>query len=163
MSFCRNLLRLFTSYSPFVWRSIIWNHKISQEWGGRFPLRSWVLRVPRRWNRPTGWCNYSTGWWNRQLESWYHSTGQRNRQPESWNHSTGRWAWKVLLQFLRIAWKIQPISARQMATDADNAATDVIFPQCRKKPYCLRTYSNLLSLLSNPDSHKFTGSHAPKS
>jgi hypothetical protein len=50
-----------------------------------------------------------------------------------------------------------------MATDANNAAIDVTFPQCRKKPYCLRTYSNLLSLLSNPDSHKFTGSHAPKS
>jgi hypothetical protein len=45
-----------------------------------------------------------------------------------------------------------------MATDADNAAIDVTFPQCRKKPYCLRTYS-----FSNPDSHKFTGPDAPKS
>jgi hypothetical protein len=58
---------------------------------------------------------------------------------------------------------IQPISARQIATDADNAAIDKIFPQCRKKPYCVRTCSNLLSLLSNPDSHKFIGPDAPKS
>ena len=50
-----------------------------------------------------------------------------------------------------------------MATDADNAAIDAIFPLCRKRPYCLRSYSNLLSFISNPESDEFTGPHAPKS
>jgi hypothetical protein len=56
---------------------------------------------------------------------------------------------------------VQPISARQMATNADNAAIDAIFPQCRKKPYCLRSYSNLLCFLSKPESDEFTGPLAP--
>jgi len=56
---------------------------------------------------------------------------------------------------------IQPISARQMATNADDAAIEAIFPQCRKKPYCLRSYSNLLSFLSKPESDEFTGPLAP--
>ena len=83
--------RYITSDIHFNEEFANWNHKISQEWGGRFPLRSWALRVPWRWNRPTGWCKNPTGWWNRQPDSWDHSTGRRNRQPESWNHSTGRW------------------------------------------------------------------------
>ena len=58
---------------------------------------------------------------------------------------------------------IQPISARQMAINADNAAIDAIFPLCRKKPYCLRSYSNLLSFLSKPESDEFTGPLAPRS
>jgi chromosome segregation ATPase len=58
---------------------------------------------------------------------------------------------------------IQPISARQMATNADNAAINAIFPLCRKKPYCLRSYRNLLSFLSNPQSDDYTGPLAPKS
>lgn len=58
---------------------------------------------------------------------------------------------------------IQPISARQMATNADNAAIEAIFPQCRKRPYCVRSYRNLLSFLSNTGSDEFTGPLAPKS
>lgn len=58
---------------------------------------------------------------------------------------------------------IQPISARQMAANADNAAIDAIFPLCRKKPYCLRSYSNLLSFLSNPESDELTGPLAARS
>jgi hypothetical protein len=58
---------------------------------------------------------------------------------------------------------IQPISARQMATNAENAAIDAIFPLCRKKPYCLRSFNNLLSFLSNPVSDEFTGPLAPRS
>jgi hypothetical protein len=58
---------------------------------------------------------------------------------------------------------IQPISARLMASNADNAAIDAIFPLCRKKPYCLRSYSNLLSFLSKPESDEFTGLLAPRS
>ena len=50
-----------------------------------------------------------------------------------------------------------------MATNADAAAMDAIFPLCRKKPYCLRSHSNLLSFLSNPKSDMFTGLLAPKS
>jgi hypothetical protein len=50
-----------------------------------------------------------------------------------------------------------------MATNADYAAMDAIFPLCRKNPYCLRSYSNLLSFLSNPKSDMFTGPLAPKS
>lgn len=56
---------------------------------------------------------------------------------------------------------IQPISARRIATDADAAAIAAIFPQCRKKPYCLRSYSNLLSFLLKPESDEFTGPLAP--
>ena len=57
---------------------------------------------------------------------------------------------------------IQPISACQIATNADNAAIDAIFPMCRNKPYYLRSYSNLLSFLSKPESDEFTGPHAPR-
>jgi hypothetical protein len=58
---------------------------------------------------------------------------------------------------------IRPISGRQLATNADYAAMDAIFPQCRKKPYCLRSYSNLMSFLSDPKSDMFTGPLAPES
>lgn len=68
---------------------------------------------------------------------------------------------KLLTVTDRLDEVIQPISARQMATNADIAALDAIFPQCRKKPYCLRSYSNLLSFLSNPASDEFTGPLAP--
>ncbi|RYG94473.1 hypothetical protein EON65_57445 [archaeon] len=52
---------------------------------------------------------------------------------------------------------IQPISARQLAMNADKAAISAIFPECRRKPYYLRSYSNLLSFLSNPESDQFAG------
>ena len=68
---------------------------------------------------------------------------------------------KLLTITARLDEVIQPISAGQMATNADNAAIDAIFPQCRKKPYCLRSYSNLLSFLSKPESDEFTGPDAP--
>ena len=57
----------------------------------------------------------------------------------------------------------QPIFARQMVINADNAAIEAVFPLCRKKPYCLRSYSNLLSFLSKPESDEFTGPLAPRS
>ncbi|RYH21440.1 hypothetical protein EON65_20680 [archaeon] len=45
--------------------------------------------------------------------------------------------------------------------DADKATISAILPHCRKKPYCLRSYSNLLSFLSNPGSDQFIGPLAP--
>lgn len=56
---------------------------------------------------------------------------------------------------------IQPNFIHQMATDCEKTAMEVIFPLCRKKPYYLRSYSNLLMFLSEPDSDKFTGPFAP--
>ena len=69
---------------------------------------------------------------------------------------------KLTVVTARLDAVIQPISARQMAINADNSAIDAIFPLCRKRPYCLRSYSNLLSFLSNPESDEFTGPLAPK-
>lgn len=47
---------------------------------------------------------------------------------------------------------IQPLSARQIAADADTAAMDLVFPNCRKKPFCLRSLSNLVKFVRNPSS-----------
>lgn len=57
---------------------------------------------------------------------------------------------------------IQPISIRQMATNANNAAIEAIFPKRRQKPHCVRSYSNLLSFLLKPESDEFTGPFAPQ-
>jgi hypothetical protein len=64
---------------------------------------------------------------------------------------------------VRLDAMIQPIFGGQMATNADYAAMDAIFPQCRKKPYCLRSNSNLVSFLSDPKSDMFTRPLAPES
>lgn len=55
----------------------------------------------------------------------------------------------------------QPISARQIASNADNAAINAIFPEWRNKPYNLRSYSSLLSFLSKPEFDRFTEPLAP--
>jgi len=46
---------------------------------------------------------------------------------------------KLSLVTARVNEVIQHISAMQMATNADNAAIEAIFPECRKKPYCVRS------------------------
>eukprot|EP01041_Mallomonas_annulata_P004541 gene4541-9011_t len=56
---------------------------------------------------------------------------------------------------------IQPSSAWQMATNAENAVMNAIFPSCRKKPYCLTSYRDLLTFLSKPESDELTGPFAP--
>jgi len=57
---------------------------------------------------------------------------------------------------------IQPISARQWAIDADILAMLSIFPDCRRKPFCMRSYKNLLSFLLMPESSEFTSPTAPQ-
>lgn len=42
------------------------------------------------------------------------------------------------------------LSARDIAVKAEIKAMDFIFPDCRKKPYCFRSFGNLLSFISNP-------------
>ena len=54
-------------------------------------------------------------------------------------------------------------AARDLGTAADNKAMDFILPNCRKKPFCLRSYKNLIAFISNPSSDEHTGPHAPKS
>ena len=56
---------------------------------------------------------------------------------------------------------LQPIGAREIASRCDIKAMDFIFPHCRRKPWCLRSYSNLLSFLSNPHSDDYSGPDAP--
>ena len=55
----------------------------------------------------------------------------------------------------------QYIGARDVASKVDNKAMDFVFPDCRKKPFCLRSFANLLSFLANPTSDEFTGPLAP--
>jgi hypothetical protein len=57
---------------------------------------------------------------------------------------------------------IQPISARQIASNADLAAMNLIFPGARKKPFCLKSLSNLISFIRNPNSAEFTSPLGPK-
>jgi hypothetical protein len=42
------------------------------------------------------------------------------------------------------------LSARDVAVKAEIKAMDFIFPDCRKKPYCFRSFGNLVSFISNP-------------
>lgn len=56
----------------------------------------------------------------------------------------------------------QSIGARQLALRTDQKAMKFIFPKCQVKPYCLRSYKNLLSFVSNPLSDEFTGPLAPQ-
>lgn len=56
---------------------------------------------------------------------------------------------------------VQPISARQIANDAEADAIKYIFPDARKKPFCIRSLGNLLSFINNPESDEFTSPHGP--
>jgi hypothetical protein len=42
------------------------------------------------------------------------------------------------------------LSARDVAVKTEIKAMDFIFPDCRKKPYCFRSFGNLISFISNP-------------
>lgn len=53
-----------------------------------------------------------------------------------------------------------PVCARDIALKAEIKAMDFVFPECRKKPYCLRSYGNLISFVSNP-TDEYTGHTAP--
>ena len=55
----------------------------------------------------------------------------------------------------------QYIGARDVASKVDNKAMDFVFRDCRKKPFCLRSFANLLSFLANPTSSDYTGPSAP--
>jgi hypothetical protein len=52
------------------------------------------------------------------------------------------------------------ITAKEIAVKAEIKAMDFVFPECRKKPYCLRSYGNLISFVSNP-TDEYTGHTAP--
>jgi hypothetical protein len=42
------------------------------------------------------------------------------------------------------------ICVKEIALKAENKAMDYVFPDCRKKPYCFRTYRSLYSFVMNP-------------
>jgi archaellum component FlaC len=102
-----------------------------------------------------------------KLTKQYHEVSEKyNEVSEKYHEVSEKYhevSEKLTAVTARLDEVIQPISARQMATNADNAAINAIFPLCRKKPYCLRSYRNLLSFLSNPQSDDYTGPLAPKS
>lgn len=52
------------------------------------------------------------------------------------------------------------ITGKEIAIKAEEKAMDFVFPECRKKPYCLRSYGNLVSFVSNP-TDEYTGHTAP--
>lgn len=52
------------------------------------------------------------------------------------------------------------ITAKEIAIKAEIKAMDFVFPECRKKPYCLRSYGNLISFVSHP-TDEYTGHTAP--
>jgi hypothetical protein len=52
------------------------------------------------------------------------------------------------------------VCARDIAMKAEVKVMDFIFPECRRKPYCLRFYKHLLSFISNPTTDN-TSSFAP--
>jgi hypothetical protein len=56
----------------------------------------------------------------------------------------------------------QYIGARQLAVKADYKAMDFIFSGCRKKPFCLRSFGNLISFISDPSSDLFTSPLGPE-
>jgi hypothetical protein len=55
---------------------------------------------------------------------------------------------------------VSEVSARDIALKAELKAMDFVFPECRKKPFCLRSYRNLVSFVSNP-TDEYTGPTAP--
>ena len=50
---------------------------------------------------------------------------------------------------------------RELARKAEKKAMNYVFPSCKKKTYCLSSFENLLSFLSNPTSNEHTGPFAP--
>lgn len=52
-------------------------------------------------------------------------------------------------------------AAKDLGIAAD--AMDLILPNCRKKPFRLRSYKNLIAFISNPSSDEHTSPHAPNS
>ena len=55
---------------------------------------------------------------------------------------------------------VSEVTARDIAVKAESKAMDFVFPECRKKPFCLRSYRNLVSFVSNP-TDEYTGPTAP--
>ena len=51
---------------------------------------------------------------------------------------------------------------RVLARKAEEKAMLYVFPSCKEKPYCLSSFQNLLSFLSNPTSNVHTGPLAPE-
>jgi len=56
---------------------------------------------------------------------------------------------------------VNPVVANEMARKCDLKALEFIFPDCRNRPYCLRSYDSLRLFLFNPASDEFTGATAP--
>ena len=50
---------------------------------------------------------------------------------------------------------------QELARKAEEKAMNYVFPSCKKTPYCLSSFENLLSFLSNPTSNEHTGPFAP--
>ena len=55
---------------------------------------------------------------------------------------------------------VSEVTAKDIALKAELKAMDFVFPECRKKPFCLRSYRNLVSFVSNP-TDEYTGPTAP--
>jgi hypothetical protein len=56
--------------------------------------------------------------------------------------------------------EVSEVTAKDIAIKAELKAMDFVFPECRKKPYCLRSYRNLVSFVSHP-TDEYTGPTAP--
>ncbi len=56
--------------------------------------------------------------------------------------------------------EVSEVTAKDIALKAELKAMDFVFPECRKKPYCLRSYRDLVSFVSNP-TDEYTGPIAP--
>ena len=56
--------------------------------------------------------------------------------------------------------EVSEVTAKDIALKAELKAMDFVFPECRKKPFCLRSYRNLESFVSNP-TDEYTGPTAP--
>lgn len=56
--------------------------------------------------------------------------------------------------------EVSEVTAKDIALKAELKAMDFVFPECRKKPFCLRSYRNLVSFVSNP-TDEYTGPTAP--
>jgi len=54
----------------------------------------------------------------------------------------------------------QPLSARQMAFNADVKAMKLAFPAAKSKPYCIRSFSNLKLFIEKPESDQYSGPDA---
>lgn len=56
---------------------------------------------------------------------------------------------------------LQPFTAQQIAYDADEKAISVAFPGASLRPFCIRSFSDLVTFISNPASDRVTGPEAP--